>query len=180
MKPAPRQVAKTVTQILRSVWPQGLDEGLPWLEAMGIRTDTATETPRRRSSRSWHMASMPTWGTARAGWGTYQDRFADVFWFLWDDESSERVLHAATELADHLADALGEPTETTEPTPLSGGTWWWQLEGHSIEMYAYTDARTPDGHPTGPPCVQLSVDLREVSDPREAEARRLQGAPGFG
>lgn len=125
------------------------------------------------------MASMPAWGTTKAGWGVYQDRFADVFWFLWDDQSSDRVLQAVTELAHILTDSLGEPTETTEPTRVSAGTWWWQLESHSIEMYAYTSAPTPDGHPAGPPCVQLQVDLREVSYPREAEARRSQGAPEF-
>lgn len=179
MKPTPRQVAETVTHILKSQWPEDLRDGLPWLESLDIRTDTATETSRERSSRSWHMADMPTWGTARGGWGTYQDRFADVLWFLWYEENAEHILHAVAELADHLTDDLGDPTDTTDPTPLSGGTWWWQLEAHSIEMYAYTDEPRPDGYPTGPPCVQLHVNLREVADPREAEARRLTKAPEF-
>lgn len=141
------------------------------MESLGIRTETATEAPRDGASRSWHMADMPEWGTARTGWGTYQDRFADVSWFLWAEEDAEQVLEAATELADHLTGELRPPTEVTDRTS-PGATWWWQLESHSIEMYAHG----PHRYPPAQPCVKLSVALREVSDPREAEARRLAEA----
>lgn len=62
--------------------------------------------------------------------------------------------------------------------PRSGGAWWWQLKTHSIEMYAHTGDRTPDGHPTDPPCVQPSGDLREVKQKHvvRTEVHRESGA----
>lgn len=178
MVPSPRQVAETVSQILESVWPQGINDGIPWLDALGIETQTGQQSTRGgSSSRAWQRAPMPAWGTATAGWSTYQDRFADISWFLWDGANSECVLNAAVELAELFVDALGEPGESTEAGPYSGGTWWWQMEAHSIEMYAHTVVQRPDGHPTGPPCVQLSVDLLEISGRRETEARRTHRAP---
>ncbi|GGK58931.1 hypothetical protein [Ornithinimicrobium pekingense] len=175
MKPSPGEVASRVTAIVESPWPRHLEDGLPWLQSFGIDTDTAEETPRRGADRSWHMAAMPSWGAVRAGWGTYRDEFADIFWFLWDGESSADVLRAADDLARALTDVHGDPREVTEATQYSGGSWWWQLEQHSIEMYAYSGAVNPDGYPTGSPCVQLQIDLRAVAEPREAEARRTHG-----
>lgn len=171
MQPTARQVANT--------WREGVDDGLVWLESLGIQTGTATMTLLGDSCRMWHTARMPAWGTTEAGWSTYREQFAGVSWFIWRDETPQRVLGSAIDLAHFLSDALGPATESSEPTPLSGGTWWWQLEAHSIEMYAYTGAMSRDRRPAIPPCVQLAVDLREVSNPREAEAVRQSEAGGF-
>lgn len=172
MKPSPGDVASQVTAIVNSPWPRGLEDGLPWLQSMGIETGTAEETPPRGATRSWHLASMPAWGTADAGWGTYRDELADVSWFLWNGETAEDVLAAAAELAEAMTSVHGDPVEATEPALHAGPTWWWRLERHGIQMYAYDGAPNAEGYPTGPPCVQLHVDLRAVSEPQEAEARR--------
>ena len=178
MRPSPQEVASQLTSILGTPWPEGIDDGLPWLRSKGIATETAEETPAEGSGRSWHMASMPIWGTARAGWSTYHERFADVFWFLWDDHGWDDVRDAAAELAQQVADVHGAPEETTEETAGHGPSWWWRLNDHSIEIYAHNGAVRPEGFPAGPSVVQLHVDLRAVADPREAEARELNALPG--
>lgn len=172
MKPPPREVASRISAVVDSPWPQHLGEGLPWLQSFGIETDTAKETPRRGTSRSWHMAAVRGWGSARAGWGIYREEFAGIFWFLWDGESADDVLRAAGDLARAITDSHGNPHEITEASQYSGGSWWWQLERHRVEMYAYNGAPNPDGYPTGSPCVQLHVDLRAVAEPQEEEARQ--------
>ncbi len=124
------------------------------------------------------MASMPTWGKARAGWSVYHERFADVSWFLWDDHGWDDVRGATAELAQQITDAHGAPVETTEEAASHGPSWWWRLNSHSIEIYAHNGANRPEGFPAGPSVVQLHVDLRAVADHREAEARALHAPPG--
>ena len=120
---------------------------------------------------------MSVWGTAQAGWGTYREQFAEVFWFLWDGHSWDDARDAAAELAQTITDAHGEPEETTEETAGHGTSWWWRLDDHSIEMYAYNGASRPEGFPAGPSVVQLHVDRRAVAEPREAEARARSAPP---
>lgn len=177
MKPSPSEVAETVTHVLDAGWPTPLDEALRWLHAMGMQTDCAEETPRDGSSRSWQMAPVLAWGTASGGWNTYRDELSDVFWFLWEGDSSEDVTQAAAALAEAVTDAHGAATEASEATPFSGASWWWQLDQHYIEMYAYHGLPNPNGHPTGPPCVQLHISLSARAEPREAEARQKQSIP---
>lgn len=177
MRPSPQEVASQLTHIVRSPWPQGLDDALPWLRSMGIATDTADESPARGDARSWHMASMPVWGTARPGWGTYRDQFADVSWFLWDEHAWEDVRRAAADLAQALTDLYGAPEKATVDAESHGPSWWWRLPEHSIELYAHNGAIRPPGFPAGPSVVQLHVDLSAVAEPREAEARELSPTP---
>lgn len=172
MKPSPSEVAETITHLLVATWPTTLEEALHWLQAIGVQTCGAEEVPRDSSSRAWHMAPVPAWGTARGGWSTYRDEFAEVFWFLWEGDSSDDVMQAASALAGAITHAHGTATEVSAATATSGATWWWQLDQHSLEMYAYHGRPLPNGRPTGPPCVQLHVALRARAEPREAEARR--------
>ena len=167
MKPSPNEVAKTIASVLNARWPAPIDEALHWLQAMGIQTGSAKETPQDGSSRSWQMAPVPAWGTASGGWSTYRDEFADVCWFLWERESSEDVTQAAAALAGAITDGHGAATESSAATPFSAASWWWQLEQHCIEMYAHHDLPNPNGHPTGPPCVQLHISLRARAEPPE-------------
>jgi hypothetical protein len=124
------------------------------------------------------MASMPEWGTARAGWSSYREQFVGVFWFLWYDHGWEDARGAAADLAQAITDVHGAPEESTEETTGQGPSWWWRLNAHSIEIYAHNGAIRPEGFPAGPSVVQLHVDLRAVAEPREAEARELSGPPG--
>lgn len=177
MKPSPNEVAKTVKHVLKASWPTAREEALSWLQSMGIQTDSAKEAPREGSSRSWQMAPVLAWGTASGGWGTYRDELYDVFWFLWEGDSSEDVTQAADLLARAITDSCGGATEASEATPFSGASWWWQLDQHSIEIYAHHGLPNPNGYPTGPPCVQLHISLRARAEPREAEAQRVQAVP---
>lgn len=99
MRPSPQEVASQLTTIMRSPWPEGMDDAVPWLRSMGISTETAEETPAEGDSRSWHLASMPEWGPVRAGWSTYREQLADVFRFLWDEHGWDDVRGAASHLA---------------------------------------------------------------------------------
>ncbi|QFG68627.1 hypothetical protein [Ornithinimicrobium pratense] len=144
---------------------------------MGISTDTAEETPPEGIGRSWGMASVPEWGAARAGWSTYREQFADIFWFLWDDHRWDDVRGAAADLAQAITDVHGAPEESTEESASHGPSWWWRLNDHGIQIYAHNGAIRPEGFPAGPSVVQLHVDLRAVADLREAEARELDAPP---
>lgn len=178
MRPTPSEVAKTVSHVLNATWPITLDESLQWLQAMGIQTDGARETPRDGASRSWQLAPVLAWGTTSAGWGTYRDEFCDVFWFLWEGGSSEDVTQAAHVLAESITGARGAAKEASVASPLSGASRWWQLDQHTIEMYAYHGLPNPNGCPTGHPCVQLHISLRARAEPQEVEAQRTQASPG--
>lgn len=180
MQPSPEEVAATVDRILSSPWPATLEDALPWLEALGIQTQTAQESSRDaasvdQDSRSWHRAEMTGWPGALAGWAGYRGAFADVNWFLWEDHDWEEVERAATELAGAISATHGAPVETTAATQSHGSSWWWQLERHGIDMYAHNGRIRPDGFPPGPSVVQFHIDLRAVAEPREAEARRRAG-----
>ena len=175
MKPSYTEVAETITHVVNATWPTTLEEALSWLQSLGIQTDGAQEASRDGSSRSWQMAPMPAWGSARSGWSTYRDEFAEVFWFLWEGNSSEEVTQEATSLAGAIMDGHGAASETAEATPFSGASWWWQLDRHCIDMYTHHGLPNPNGHHTGAPCVQLHISLRAREEPRDAEAQRRQG-----
>lgn len=178
MNPEPRAVATTVDDIIRTPWPTEPDAAIAWLEALGIHTRSATHTPSPGDSDSWSLARMPAWGATRAGWGTCGGRLADISWFLWQDATAQDVEEAARALVQLLTDTHGAPTETTEAAVTHGDSWWWKLPAHHIEMYRHTGLTNPDGHPTGPACIQLAVDLRSLSEQREAYARRLSKRNG--
>lgn len=173
MNPQPQAVATTLANIIGTPWPTELDAAIAWLEGLGIDTQSATRTSSPGESHSWDLARMPVWGATRVGWGTHLGRLADISWFLWQDATAQEVEGAGKALAQLLTDAHGAPTETTEASATHGASWWWQLPAHHIEMYWHTGLTHPDEHPAGPACIQLAVDLRNLSEQREADAHQL-------
>lgn len=157
--------------MIASSWPTTEETSLSWLRRHGIDPDTATERDANRSTgRDWDRARMASWGAADAGWGTFDDEFVGVNWFLWRRGTAEDVMAAARALVGDLTKMHGAPTEVLDPTE-HGGTWFWRLPEHLIDMYAYHGLPRPDGLPSGEACVQLHVDLRTRSEAREAHAR---------
>jgi len=63
------------------------------------------------------MALMPGWDKARAGWSTHLERFAHVFWFLWDDHDWNDLCDAATKLARQITAVHGD--DAIEPSACS-------------------------------------------------------------
>lgn len=178
MEPQPTQVAATVAQLFRTEWPHGIEEATPWLKSLGIDSDAPRTRRKEDGTEAWDDAAVPSWGNrARAGWSTYRDHLADVNWWLWGGAEPQAVNAAAMELADELSRSLDDPAEVTGPVPGSFGTWFWNLDAHTIEMYSYSSESRSDGAtPTTRSIVQLSISLRAVADPCEKEARRRHAA----
>ncbi|GAA1184008.1 hypothetical protein GCM10009584_27610 [Ornithinimicrobium humiphilum] len=172
MRPTPGDVAAQITAIVGSTWPDGLDDGIPWLGSLGVSTETAEETSCEEDSGAWDFATLPAWGAAKVGWSTYRGRFAGVSWWLWSDLEWEDVRSAAAALAEEISTVHGAPSESTAEAEGRGPSWLWRLEGHDIEMYAHNGAIRPEGFAAGPSVVQLHVDLRPVAELREDEAQR--------
>lgn len=166
MRPTPGDVAAQITAIVGSTWPDGLDDGIPWLGSLGVSTETAEETSCEEDSGAWDFATLPAWGAAKVGWSTYRGRFAGVSWWLWSDLEWEDVRSAAAALAEEISTVHGAPSESTAEAESRGPSWLWRLEGHDIEMYAHNGAIRPEGFAAGPSVVQLHVDLRPVAELR--------------
>lgn len=180
VRPSPAELADLVVRLVESEWPTSEEERQAWFRTHGLQIRDQEEDPRDGASRSFVGGGPPEWGWSRCGWGTFEEEFVGVVFFLWRGTSMDESERLAREVRSLLVARFGEPDES-DSVELPDGrfTAFWRTGGRTVDLYLHGGMR-----PVGvedqfydEPVLQLHVDHEERSAQREEAARaRVDGA----